>query len=439
MITYQPVGAYCGNKFTEYFCLGQAAANLLGTGLRGDASSMAKLQYKMIDADQHIYETDDCFTRHLPKTIVDEGRAVHVVRREGEQGRIFLGDNKITFFGANPCDATGRPGALLEYFKTQGKTGNMLFHGGMIRAEDLPESRNRETRLKWLDVEDVEAAIMLPTIEVGVEYQLSKDMEALKANLTSYNEWLHEEWGFGNDGRIFAVPVLSLADTEWAIAELERNIKRGARLVHLRVGPVNGRSPADPHHDPFYARCQEAGIAVAFHLGNSGESDYYSALWGESANPPTHRFSPFQRVTSFGDRAIADTLLALITHNLFGRFPALTVLSIEFGSEWVRPLLKKMDRAARMCGPRDWRFGDIKERPSDVFKRHVKISPYPEDDIVGLVKLLGAEAVLAGSDWPHPEGIAGPSEFVEHVDEGLTDQELRLVMRENTGRVLGIL
>jgi hypothetical protein len=65
---------------------------------------MATLPYKMIDADQHIYETDDCFTQYLPKKYFPEGRAVHVVRATGEaQGRILLGDRKISFSAAIPA------------------------------------------------------------------------------------------------------------------------------------------------------------------------------------------------------------------------------------------------------------------------------------------------------------------------------------------------
>jgi predicted TIM-barrel fold metal-dependent hydrolase len=233
--------------------------------------------------------------------------------------------------------------------------------------------------------------------------------------------------------------MLSLVDIDWAVSELERVLALGARMVHLRPGPVGGkRSPADPAHDPFWARCQEAGITVAFHLGNTGEADYYSSLWGENPKAPNHRFSPFQRVTSFGERAIHDTLLALITHNLFGRFPQLNVASIEFGSEWVLPLLKKMDRAARMCGPRDWPFGAVTERPREVFKRHVKVAPYPEDDVVALVELLGAQAVLAGSDWPHPEGLATPVDFAEQMMGKLSAEDIRLVMRDNSAQLLGI-
>jgi predicted TIM-barrel fold metal-dependent hydrolase len=394
----------------------------------------------MVDADQHFYETDDCFTRHLPRRFVDEGRAVQVVHTDDKpQGRVFIGNEKVTFFGANPCDATGRPGALLEYFANGGQTGKGLFHGGLVSAEDFPETRDRKARLAWMDAEAVEAAVMLPTLAVGVEYQLSRDREAHLAGLAAFNRWLEDEWGFGSDGRIFGVPLLSLTDVDWAVTELEYAIDRGARIVHLRPGPVAGRrSPADPSHDPFWARCQEAGVAVAFHLGNSGEVDYYAALWGENPNTPQHRFTPFQRVTSFGERAISDTLLALVTHNLFGRFPELTVLSIEFGSEWVAPLLKKMDRAARMCGPGDWPFGAVTERPREVFKRHIKVAPYPEDDVVGLVRLLGAHAVLGGSDWPHPEGVAAPGRFADPLIGELDDAELRKVMRDNTAAVLGL-
>lgn len=103
-------------------------------------------------------------------------------------------------------------------------------------------------------------------------------------------------------------------------------------------------------------------MAVAFHIGDSGLCETYTAMWSERLRPPLHRYSPFQRVTAFGERAIHDTLAALITHNLFGRFPTPTVLSTRERLRMVRPLLKKVDRAAKTCGPSDWPFGDPGER-----------------------------------------------------------------------------
>lgn len=401
---------------------------------------MSALKYGMVDADQHYYEPDDCFTRHLQQRFIDEGRTVHVRREPGRaEGRIFMGDEKVTFFGANPCDSTGRPGALLDYFEAGGGTGKMLLHGGAISADDLPPSRSRTSRLEWLDEVGVEAALLFPTIAVGVEHQLERDVEAMNAGLEAFNRWIEEDWGYGGDQRLFGVPLLNLTDMDWAVHELERVVGLGARAVHLKAGPVARKwSPADPRHDPFWARCQEADVAVSFHLGNSGETEYYSSLWGESMNPPNHRYTPFQRVTSFGERAISDTLLALVTHNLFGRFPRLAVLSIEFGCEWVRPLVKKMDRAARMCGPSDWPFGAVSERPRDIFRRHIKVSPYPEDDIVALIELLGADAVLGGSDWPHPEGVKNPTQIADAMIGKVSDEDVEKVMRLNASEILGL-
>ena len=85
------------------------------------------------------------------------------------------------------------------------------------------------------------------------------------------------------------------------------------------------------------------------------------------------------------ERATADTLSALVFHNLFGRFPGLQVVSIENGATWIAPLLKAMDHAARLSGPRDWTFGHSPDRPSEIFKRHIKVSPFPEEDIPALV------------------------------------------------------
>ncbi len=139
-----------------------------GTKRLAPKDSMAA---RMFDADEHYYETDDAFTRYLPKKFLDENRAVRVVRTaDRPEGRLFFGDKKITFFGVNPVEATGRPGQLLAYFKSGGGTGNAVT--GKVKADDIPESRNRSLRLKWMADQGVTGTLMFPTSAVGVEYQL---------------------------------------------------------------------------------------------------------------------------------------------------------------------------------------------------------------------------------------------------------------------------
>jgi predicted TIM-barrel fold metal-dependent hydrolase len=133
---------------------------------------------------------------------------------------------------------------------------------------------------------------------------------------------------------------------------------------------------------------------------------------------------------SFTERPIVDTLTALIADNLFGRFPRLKVLTVEYGSSWVGPLLRKLDQIARLYSVDLWRFGAPPCKPSETFRRNVWVTPFFEDDVPGLVERLGVDHVLAGSDYPHPEGLARPADFADELTS-LPPDAVRKLMREN--------
>ena len=50
-----------------------------------------------------------------------------------------------------------------------------------------------------------------------------------------------------------------------------------------------------------------------------------------------------------------------------------------------------------------------------MFREHVYVVPFHEDDITGLVDLLGPERVVFGSDWPHAEGLGTPLDFARKL------------------------
>ncbi len=109
-------------------------------------------------------------------------------------------------------------------------------------------------------------------------------------------------------------------------------------------------------------------------------------------------------------------------------------MSIENGSAWVGYLLRVMDKGQRLGGFGDWLGGPISDRPSELFKRHISVAPFDDDDIRGLVDLIGADRVLLGSDYPHPEGVPEPRRALE--GHGLTEAEIRLIARDNMERLL---
>ena len=102
------------------------------------------------------------------------------------------------------------------------------------------------------------------------------------------------------------------------------------------------------------------------------------------------------------------------------------VATIESGSEWVAArCVKKMEKSYAQV-PGAFPGGD----PVETLREHVWVSPYYEDDLLGLRDAIGADRILFGSDYPHAEGLAEPASFVEDLD-GFTDDEIRRIMREN--------
>ena len=402
---------------------------------------MHSLSYRLIDADEHYYEPDDCFSRHIEARFKDDTIRVDRARGDG-LGRIYLGSSR-TFMSVMPGDYASAPGALQGLFA--GGANDGFTHREVVSVAEHPEFASKAARLAVMDAQYVEAAIMLPTMGVAVEYDIRHDLSLLYASLRAFNRWLEEDWGYGADGRIFAVPMLSLVDLDQSLAELHRVIGAGARLVHLAPGPVargaaggvSSRSPADPVFDPFWATCAEAGIPVVFHVSNSGYNHFYGTLWSENAGNPSHQQSPLQWALCNTERPLVDTLIALTLHNLFGRHPLIKIVSIENGSNWVKPLFKTVDKAAALGRRGQVIGGALPAKPSEALASHLWVCPFPEDDVDELIDAIGAEHVLFGSDWPHPEGIREPLDYVPRLG-GRPDVVTRQVLRGNTARLLGL-
>ncbi len=398
---------------------------------------MKKLPYALIDCDNHYYEPDDCFSRFIEAPYRESTVWVDR-RREDGFGTMMLGAERLNFFSVGVGDFVGPPGAMKAFFKGDVDTGGAV-NANAIRAVDCPEFIDKSARLARMDEQDVEACVMIPTLGCGVEYQLRKPEHRAVAypSIRAFNRWVEADWGWGSDGRVFATAMISLIDLELALVELERLIKEGCRLVHLNTGPIAGRSPADPHFDPFWARVQEAGVIIAYHIGSGPFTELNAVPWGEPENPPSHRFSAFNTYVAMGERTVVDQIAATIFQNLFGRFPKLQFLIVEFGAAWLPHLLKTLDKIYRL-GDHKTRFAYGKpELPSEIFKRHFKIVPFHEDDFARIAEAAGVDTIVNGSDYPHPEGLKWPVEMVAEMGD-FGDAEIRQMMRGNAAAMLGL-
>ena len=383
---------------------------------------MTAVDYEIFDADNHYYEATDAFTRHL-----EPGFAKRTMQWADVDGRTRLVvGGRINRFIPNPqFDPVARPGCLDDYFRGRSPADDI--RGAFGQLEPISAAyRNRDARIEVLDQQRMKGCFMFPTLGVGMEEALLGDPDAAHAAFRSLNRWVDEDWGLHYQERIFSAPYLTLLDPDQALDEARWAVAGGARVVVMRAGPImaptGGRSPGDPLYDPMWKVLADAGVTVAYHSGEAGYGRYV-VDWGESAE-----FEAFRRTPLYGlltsDRAISDTVAALICHGVFDRFPALRVATIESGSEWVRPLLKKLGKAWSMTP------GAFAADPVAALRAHVWVAPYYEDDIRSLADTLGSDHVLFGSDWPHAEGLADPRSFVDDL-VGFSDDEIRLIMRDN--------
>lgn len=398
---------------------------------------MGQLTGRTFDADSHYYETTDCFERHMPAD--RKHRAFHLEVIDGVERPVVDGRPVNVFQpGGFFKDEAGLPGSLREMMRAMksGAASGQGGHGGSSMSEPIhPAALDRGARLATMDEQGIEATLMFPSTGVFVEPTFLGDADLLWDNFRALNRWIDEEWGLAADGRIVATPMISLIDRDAACDELDWALSRHARAVCLTAGPAAGRSPADPWFDPFWARMNEAGVVCCFHVADSAYNARLSPAWGEQTDPMGYEQSAFQWTHQFGDRPIMETVSALIYGNLFGRYPDVRVATVEFGSLWVDYLLKAMDKMVGMARGGPWPGGRLEDKPSEIFRRHVWVSPFHEEDVVGLAELIGADRVLFGSDWPHPEGLANPNDFADLLTT-MSDGDTELIMRGNLESLL---
>ncbi len=388
-----------------------------------------QLDFPVFDADNHMYETTEALTKHLP----DSHRGlVDYIDHKGRTKIMVRG--KISEYIPNPTfQRVGSPGAQEEYFKSGNPEGKS--HREIMKPIDaLPAFFSPEPRLELMDELGLDYAMMYPTLASLVEERFRDAPDECHIVIHALNEWMLEHWTFNYEGRIFPTPIVTLPIVDKAIEELEWCAERGARAVLIRPAAPPGlrgpRSFALPEFDPFWERMVELDVLVAMHASDSGYKRFTDEWEGVSGEMTAFRQSLFQMAISH-NRPIQDAVTSWVAHGALTRHPKLKVAIVENGSSWVRPLLAHLEDVYERF-PHSW-----EEHPVEAIKRNLWIHPFHEDDPVGLIDLVGVDNVIFGSDYPHVEGMADPISFVDQL-YGLPDDQVRQVMGGNMADLMKV-
>lgn len=393
----------------------------------------------IFDSDSHIQERDFSFMPHyLPKRYHEKWLVDSRYDDQGEYS-LFLGAHKVD--NTEIADGVVFPPGKLKEWLAAVSTGREID----VRVPITPDMNTLKGRIEKLDEFGVESALIFPGLMNSIPGWLKvfgereQSWEAPCAVLQAYNRYMHDEWTYNHADRLYSAPLLSLWDLDWAVAEAKWLIKHGCRMVTLPMGPgPNSRPPADSYYDPLWSVLNEAGVLISYHVSDASFLHDLVRQWGEE--PLLNRRkgqSAWQWMFTFSEIPVMMTMSSFIYANFFKRFPKLRMVSVENGAEWVPRFLYKMDKMRGMARAGYWSHGQLDERPSAIFKRHCFAVAYPEDNVKKIVDEIGtADPILMGSDYPHPEGVPRPIDFVSEALAGLSAAQVEKVMYINGRRMM---
>ncbi|MGE0881789.1 MAG: amidohydrolase family protein [Acidimicrobiia bacterium] len=422
------------------------------------AEGAATLPYLINDADEHSTPANDCYERYIDpakkhmavRRVVVDGKPEWLYngrpqRLKPKNFQVTFSDETLSRVGVHGAGTTEDedernvarviPGSLLNRLnplKSLDEEGRKEFarqYRAMQAELDDPVSR-----LSVMDAQGIGTTMNFAG-PLGIEYEFEDDIEGLYANLRAVNRYLCTEWGFAHADRIFTPPVMSFVDADLAIAELDAILKDGTpKAIQISTGPSIHTSPFRPELDPFWARLNEANIPITTHLQSI---TFYQRQGLEWSLPEAMLgdMDAFQWVFYYGDRPGMETVGAAILQGLFARFPNIRLMLAEQGCMWVPYIVRKMDHAFMMGRKASW--GKLTKRPSDYFRQHCFVAPYPEENVDRVIEAVGVEPIVFGSDFPHGEGLPDPSLYLGQL-KNLDQTQVKAIMHDNFARFLNM-
>jgi predicted TIM-barrel fold metal-dependent hydrolase len=388
---------------------------------------------KIFDCDTHFYEAPDAF-KYIPAAMRKDW-GVEYRGNSDDDYTLYVGDRKVEHLTGyyRPDGTVPAPGKLHEWLRAM-KEGR---HDPGLRTRPTRDMLEPAARLAKMDEFGVEACITYTGNFIATLAYFSNP-EALHDVIHAYNRWVLELWGFNYKNRIFTTPLVTLDIPERGYQEAEWAIENGARAILMPMGPFHHKSPADPAYDRLWSMLNEAKVNLTYHVGEAAWFHGHMREWGEVPMAPRLQQTAWCWMNAYSERPIVETLASLIFYNFFKRYPNIKVMSAENGSEWAPAMLTKMDKCRGIAKNGYWPCGQLPERPSTIFKEHVYVVAYPEDDVKGIIEQTGsARFLVMGSDYPHSEGIATPAQFVPEALSNVSEPDTRAIMYDNGRRFMG--
>ncbi len=372
------------------------------------------LGYRIISADDHLFEPADLWTSRIDSRFKD--RAPQLVRKGG--GEVWVCEG---ISGNSPSQGGGQAGLRFE------EPEKLTFEDTFENMR--PGSYDPQARLKDMDLDGVDVSVVYPT--AGLMLFSVPDGQLLTAIFATYNDWA-AEFCRAFPKRLNGIAMVNADDVQDGIKELERCANMGLVGAAITVFPPPDRSYASQEYEPLWAAAQDLEMPLSLHAGTNRPGPDQQFLDLDSLRPTFFANVDYWVRMSLGD---------MIFSGVFERYPKLQVGAIEHELSWVPHFLDRIDYtySQRIHFNEFWhRFNDDM-LPSDYFHRNVFLGF--QEDALGIRDrdIIGVDQLQWGSDYPHTESTFPRSQqILEEILTDCTAEEKAKIAGGNAARIYRI-
>jgi predicted TIM-barrel fold metal-dependent hydrolase len=357
-------------------------------------------KYLANSADSHVHEPKDLWTKNMPSRLRDRALRSEIKYEPHEVEHIII-DNKLT------------------YWMKRGKFLRIAQEDQVDGFRSPPGHEDPVPRFADMESQGIFGELLIPS--TGLWVYLADDPEIAIIHCQIFNDWVHDTF-MRVSPRFIGTAMVTLHDVDMAMAEVRRCADLGFVALGLPVYPLETQRYNDPIYERFWSLLEEIGMVATFHVG-TGLDPRYQRGPGGNVTSYVETYTPVQWAVSY-----------LVASGVLERHPDLHLAFIECGASWLAALVERMDEAYR------YKSKYVEPRlpltPGEYVRRQVHVSFQHDQAALRFLDITGLEAIMFGTDYPHPEGtFPDTQEVLEDAFRGVPEDVVDAVAGGNFAKL----
>jgi len=377
----------------------------------------------VLDADSHLTDVDDLWTKRAPAKYKDD--ILHVETIDGQRTWVVEGLAVGKAGGGSTIDKAGVKHPFQESMVAWD------FEKAHEGAWDI------DTRLEILDAMGIQHQVLYPNaLGLGGQALAGVQNPVLRNLCIEIFNDSRAEIQHKTNNRLLPMPILPAWDVDACVREAKRISELGLRGVNMTSDPQDLGAPdlANRAWDPVWEVCADLHLPVHFHIGSSLTAmNFFGQYFWESQHEYVKPAIGGAMLFIGNARVVINTIFA----GLFDRHPNLQMVSVESGIGWVPFILETMDWELPENAPAQ--AAELNRPPSEYFKTNWHATMWFETgrgSLQDLVDKVGEDNIMFETDFPHPTSLwPNPLEHVHEAMATLRPESRRKILAENGNKL----